>query len=930
MKSRKNNYEIFLKRVSLFILAVFILLLTFAFALNITFQGDTPTDGSNQIATSIIVNLSASDLVSYSFVDFNRDLILWMRMDDANASTVFDLSTYSYNGTFVGKTAVNFTGYWGNGSAYDGTGDYIQLSSAITNLSNNTHSLSAWVNSREYSQSINMLFSSAVSGSTDERLNVYATTTGAIAVFDDYSLTFNTGATTIPVNEWHHVAVVYDYPSQSSIIYLDGISIVTDSSFVQAPSTIGATKMKIGARQSNANVFNGTIDEVILWERALTSAEVLALYNATSNQYYRNFTGLSVGTYNFTGYIVNSTASINETSRTVTITDATPPEDVHLQNPPYNLYSAWNFNRDTGTTAWSYDKLDNGVYNGNVAMAVGKYGNATKFDGTGDFINVTSSYVKNFSGQAISVSFWVNHTLGVAFNNDYLFGNRKSSVTTGGLGVYLFGNTNPYAVSIAIGDEEGEECLASTSTTLSKNNWTHVAFVFNGTDTTPYINGVQGTRDNCGDVVDFGFVMGISSNDFLIGDGYDGVDFNGQLDEIMLFNKTLTQEEITEIYQVQNKDIIRFVHLTDTHIITGGSSNPIFMDGRTDTFGYFDEYPQYGIWNNTNNISTAPTRAFQDAVKLASAYFPLYVFHTGDISSSGGGLGGSHDTNCDGNLSSAQNLSRDILNNLTLVDKWYTVSANYHDAVTNETCLKIYTDAFGSDMIQWNFTNGNNIFVGSSELNDDVSNKYNITHINDTIKSYIGGNNNLFVFVHQPPNTYRATEDTQLINLLEDNTARFNTTQVYGGHGHSNDYSFNNSVHYIQTTAVMNYPTEFRIVDINGTASHAYNSTIINQNISDFSLFILNNAIISKAENTTLYGNESERNLMLNFQIASPVAALVTGETTSGTSFILRDSEANLSLSDLFDFSVSKRGKWFLEKENVLIVETYDYNLNFV
>ena len=483
---------------------------------------------------------------------------------------------------------------------------------------------------------------------------------------------------------------------------------------------------------------------------------------------------------------------------------------------------------------------------------------------------------------------------------------------------------------MGIGDEEGEECLASTSTTLSKNNWTHVAFVFNGTDTTPYINGVQGTRDNCGDVVDFGFVMGISSNDFLIGDGYDGVDFNGQLDEIMLFNKTLTQEEITEIYQVQNKDIIRFVHLTDTHIITGGSSNPIFMDGRTDTFGYFDEYPQYGIWNNTNNISTAPTRAFQDAVKLASAYFPLYVFHRGDISSSGGGLGGSHDTNCDGNLSSAQNLSRDILNNLTLVDKWYTVSANYHDAVTNESCLKIYTDAFGSDMVQWNFTNGNNIFVGLSELNYDVSNKYNITHINDTIQDYLSGTSNLFVFVHQPPNTYRATEDTQLINLLEDNTARFNTTQVYGGHGHSNDYSFNNSVHYIQTTAVMNYPTEFRIVDINGTASHAYNSTIINQNISDFSLFILNNAIISKAENTTLYGNESERNLMLNFQIASPVAALVTGETTSGTSFILRDSEANLSLSDLFDFSVSKRGKWFLEKENVLIVETYDYNLNFV
>jgi hypothetical protein len=57
------------------------------------------------------------------------------------------------------------------------------------------------------------------------------------------------------------------------------------------------------------------IDEVLLFNRALSSQEVSALYNATANQYYNNFTNLAYATHNFTAYSVNSSGAMNQTEQ---------------------------------------------------------------------------------------------------------------------------------------------------------------------------------------------------------------------------------------------------------------------------------------------------------------------------------------------------------------------------------------------------------------------------------------------------------------------------------------------------------------------------------------------------------------------------------------------------------------------------------------
>ena len=65
----------------------------------ISFVSPTPANNSFQTANAIPINVSSSDAnTHYAFTDFNRDLLLWMRMDDVNASgDPTDLSTYCYD-----------------------------------------------------------------------------------------------------------------------------------------------------------------------------------------------------------------------------------------------------------------------------------------------------------------------------------------------------------------------------------------------------------------------------------------------------------------------------------------------------------------------------------------------------------------------------------------------------------------------------------------------------------------------------------------------------------------------------------------------------------------------------------------------------------------------------------------------------------------
>jgi hypothetical protein len=86
-------------------------------------------------------------------------------------------------------------------------------------------------------------------------------------------------------------------------------------------------------------------------------------------------------------------------------------------------------------------------------------------------------------------------------------------------------------------------------TPLSANTWYHAALVYNGTDIRLYLDGALDTNGASNPLT---YSSGIhdSSTAFAIGARGDGADyFDGQIDEVAVFNRALTANEIQEIYE---------------------------------------------------------------------------------------------------------------------------------------------------------------------------------------------------------------------------------------------------------------------------------------------------------------------------------------------------------------------------------------------
>jgi uncharacterized delta-60 repeat protein/uncharacterized repeat protein (TIGR01451 family) len=87
---------------------------------------------------------------------------------------------------------------------------------------------------------------------------------------------------TVTLNTWNHIAMTYDAASGLNRLYLNGASV---SQRVRANGIYPTTsRVFIGREDSNnKRFFSGLIDEPTIYSRALTDAEILAIYNAGGN-----------------------------------------------------------------------------------------------------------------------------------------------------------------------------------------------------------------------------------------------------------------------------------------------------------------------------------------------------------------------------------------------------------------------------------------------------------------------------------------------------------------------------------------------------------------------------------------------------------------------------------------------------------------------
>jgi hypothetical protein len=162
---------------------------------------------------------------------------------------------------------------------FDGVDDFIDLGSQSGDLrlSGSDGTISAWVKITDVSadDDYKRVVDKSDGGNGTNGYAIYIDNDGAVAGNIDASPTVTTSDGVITDATWHHVGWTWDGTNHK--IYIDGSLSATNAETARPPSD--TTGMRIGTWNHDVGrEFKGLMDEVAIWDRALTAAEVAGIY----------------------------------------------------------------------------------------------------------------------------------------------------------------------------------------------------------------------------------------------------------------------------------------------------------------------------------------------------------------------------------------------------------------------------------------------------------------------------------------------------------------------------------------------------------------------------------------------------------------------------------------------------------------------------
>ncbi len=338
----------------------------------------------------------------------------------------------------------------------------------------------------------------------------------------------------LPGTGWHHVCNVFNGTLAGNArvaAYVNGV-VQTLTYFVTPPSTL-PTSANTGTLFFGGEIAHGytkgTLDEIRVYNRALTATEVAALYQVGA-------------------------AKINSSQSPGTLS---------------NGLAGW-WTMDGADTVWSsgtagteIDRSGNGntgtLANMNRATSpiLGKIGQALKFDGSSSYIDVPDA--SSLKPSAVTVSAWVNPSSNVPLatcggNNVYqvqyiVFKKNSRSGNFEGytLLAYPSGNQIQYSGDIT---NSGGTSDSVNSSAYNINQWHHIVMTFQQPTLDLYVDGVLVSTATHNFPLDYG------TDDVFIGrtgecgainwDGY----FAGKLDDTRIYNRALSASEVQQLYNL--------------------------------------------------------------------------------------------------------------------------------------------------------------------------------------------------------------------------------------------------------------------------------------------------------------------------------------------------------------------------------------------
>ena len=218
------------------------------------------------------------------------------KFDETSGTTAYDSSGNEYDAILYGTSSGS--GSWVDGKVggaidLDGSNDYLAIKDLNYSQSGQIPavSISVWIKSSKNSEAYIVSYDRSenwrlsMGGMNNNKKLFFATSNNANGTSDKY------GATILNDNNWHHLVVTYDKVTSQKMFYLDGSVDATYTVHSNKPlgrgavtryGTIGTTNEDSTFNDSSTtrqDYFNGLLDDLRIYDRAVTISEVGWLYS---------------------------------------------------------------------------------------------------------------------------------------------------------------------------------------------------------------------------------------------------------------------------------------------------------------------------------------------------------------------------------------------------------------------------------------------------------------------------------------------------------------------------------------------------------------------------------------------------------------------------------------------------------------------------
>ncbi len=335
---------------------------------------------------------------------------------------------------------------------------------------------------------------------------------------------------------WHHAVSTYDGTNMR--VYVDGV--LKQTCAATGSINISGGGIEIGSFASTGYPFKGVIDEVRIYNRALSLSEISDLYKAGS------------------AVLIKSAVSGKS-----------------------GLVGYWPMNEGTGT---QIDDASGNKYNGTLngpSWVVGKLRNALSFDGANDYVRTASLPLGDL--QKLSIAYWLKvpqptgaQTITMELSSD---GNANPN---GAFWQLIYGNGSIFSSTLGATALYGAGPVHNSKTyPMPSVGWHHFVFVYDRSKASNqiesvYIDGVSQTLAATITSLGAGTYFR-NDNLYLMSRG--GISFftGGYMDDLRIYNRILSQSEILDLYKSGGQSVLS---ASRNNVLTSGLVGLWSFDGK--------------------------------------------------------------------------------------------------------------------------------------------------------------------------------------------------------------------------------------------------------------------------------------------------------------------------------------------------------------